>query len=56
MSYLYQGLAGCVFTTELSPRTYEEREAAIRRNVEWEINGVETGTVILKLTITSLMI
>ena len=39
MSYLYQGLAGGKFTTRCSPRTYEEREAAIRRNVEWETNG-----------------
>ena len=41
--YIYQGLARGTYTTQLSPRTYEEREAAIRRNVEWETCGIERG-------------
>ncbi len=43
MSYLYQGLAGSRFTTECSPRTQEEREAVIRKNIEWE-TGYVMGT------------
>ena len=43
MSYLYQGLAGGKFVTKCSPRTYEEREAAIRKNIEWEIGGIARG-------------
>ena len=43
MSYLYQGLAGSRFTTECSPRTYQEREAAIRKNIEWETGGIARG-------------
>ena len=43
MSYLYQGLAGSKFTTRCSPRTYEERETAIRKNIEWETGGIARG-------------
>jgi len=43
MTYLYQGLAGGKFTTRCSPRTYEEREAAIRKNIEWETGGIARG-------------
>jgi len=43
MTYLYQGLAGSKFTTRCSPRTYEEREAAIRKNIEWETGGIARG-------------
>ena len=43
MSYLYQGLAGGKFTTGCSPRTYEECEAVIRKNIEWETGGIARG-------------
>lgn len=42
-NYLYQGLSRGTFTTQHSARTYEEREAAIRRNVEWESGGIQRG-------------
>ncbi len=43
MNYIYQGLTTGKFTTKYSPKTYAEREAAIRRNIEWEIGGIDRG-------------
>ena len=42
-NYVYQGLARGTYTTQLSPRTYQEKEEAIRRNVEWETCGIDRG-------------
>ena len=41
--YLYQGLSRGTYTTQKSPRTYEDREEAIRVNVHWETGGIERG-------------
>ena len=43
MNYIYQGLTNGKFTTKYSPKTYEERAAAIQRNIEWEIGGIDRG-------------
>jgi len=43
MIQLYQGLVNSKFTTKFSPRNYEERESAIRKNIEWETSGISRG-------------
>lgn len=41
--YLFRGLMRGTYTIRVSPRTYEDREALIRRNVKWETSGTERG-------------
>ena len=43
MGYIYQGVSNYTFITQCSPRTYEEREAAIQKNAEWETSGIQRG-------------
>jgi len=41
--YLYQGHKIGTYVTQASPRTFEEREEAVRLNVEFETAGIERG-------------
>tara|TARA_Y100000593_G_C4273360_1_gene318616 strand:- start:469 stop:1419 length:951 start_codon:yes stop_codon:yes gene_type:complete len=41
--YLYQGHRIGTYVTQASPRTFEEREEAIRLNIEFETGGIERG-------------
>ena len=43
MPYSYQRFASNKFTTMCFPQTYDERETAILKDIEWETGGIARG-------------